>query len=125
MNEEEESDRQGVFHILGEIYLFPHQCYLTYHQCIGFFENVLGFNPSLASELGSKTNIIPWLLERIQSKKHEENRGYAAELLSILLQDNKVNRLELGKKDGIETILKVVSVSIPKLEKRKGVNRLP
>ncbi|KAE9410576.1 DUF1716-domain-containing protein [Gymnopus androsaceus JB14] len=54
LNEEEESDRQGVFHIL-------------------------------------------------------ENRGYAAELLSILLQDNKVNRLELGKKDGIETILKVVS----------------
>ncbi|KAJ4478161.1 Catenin-beta-like protein [Lentinula aciculospora] len=91
LNEEEESDRQGVFHILG------------------FFENVVGFNPSLATDLVSKTNILAWLLERIQWKKHDENRGYAAELLSILLQDNQTNRLELGKKDGIETLLKVVS----------------
>lgn len=58
----------------------------------------------------SKTNILPWLLRRIESKAHDENRGYAAELLSILLQDNKANRIELGKKDGIESILKVVSV---------------
>lgn len=57
-----------------------------------------------------------WLLQRIQSKKHDENRGYAAELLSILLQDNQANRLELGKKDGIETLLKVASVSILDLE---------
>jgi beta-catenin-like protein 1 len=42
---------------------------------------------------------------------HDENRGYAAELLSILLQNNVDNRLELGKKDGVETILKVLSVS--------------
>ncbi|KAJ3736307.1 Catenin-beta-like protein [Lentinula guzmanii] len=91
LNENEESDRQGVFHILG------------------FFENVIGFNPSFATDLVSKTNILAWLLERIQSKKHDENRGYAAELLSILLQNNQPNRLELGKKDGIETLLKVVS----------------
>ncbi|KAJ4001132.1 Catenin-beta-like protein [Lentinula boryana] len=91
LNENEDSDRQGVFHILG------------------FFENVIGFNPSLATDLVSKTNILAWLLERIQSKKHDENRGYAAELLSILLQNNQLNRLELGKKDGIETLLKVVS----------------
>ncbi|KAJ4498699.1 Catenin-beta-like protein [Lentinula lateritia] len=91
LNEDEESDRQGVFHILG------------------FFENVIGFNPSLATDLVLKTNILVWLLQRIQSKKHDENRGYAAELLSILLQDNQANRLELGKKDGIETLLKVAS----------------
>lgn len=54
---------------------------------------------------------MTWLLNRIQSKTHDENRGYAAELLSILLQSNAENRLELGKKDGVETILKVLSVS--------------
>lgn len=54
---------------------------------------------------------MTWLLNRIQSKIHDENRGYAAELLSILLQSNAENRLELGKKDGVETILKVLSVS--------------
>ena len=59
----------------------------------------------------SKTSVLTWLLNRIQSKTHDENRGYAAELLSILLQNNVDNRLELGKKDGVETVLKVLSVS--------------
>ena len=44
---------------------------------------------------------------------HDENRSYAAELLSILLQDNRPNRLELGKKDGVEIMLKVLSVRSP------------
>lgn len=58
----------------------------------------------------SKTKILPWLLTRIQSKTYDENRGYAAELLSILLQNHKETRLELGKQDGVEALLKVVSV---------------
>ncbi|KAJ6485071.1 Catenin-beta-like protein [Mycena vitilis] len=91
LNEAEESDRQGVFHILG------------------IFENVLGFNPELSTQLVAKTSILPWLLTRVQSKTHDENRGYAAELLSILLQNNRANRLELAKKDGVETFLKVLS----------------
>ncbi|KAF9247089.1 Catenin-beta-like protein [Melanogaster broomeanus] len=91
LNETEESDRQGVFHI------------------IGVFENVLGFNPELSVQLVSKTKMMNWLLERIQSKTHDENRSYAAELLSILLQHSTPNRQELGKRDGVEVILKVLS----------------
>ncbi|KAJ7781192.1 Catenin-beta-like protein [Mycena metata] len=91
LNEAEESDRQGIFHVLG------------------IFENVLGFNPELSTQLVAKTSILPWLLTRVQSKTHDENRGYAAELLSILLQNNRPNRLELGKKDGVEIFLKVLS----------------
>ncbi|KAF8640111.1 hypothetical protein AX17_001347 [Amanita inopinata Kibby_2008] len=91
MNEGEEGDKQGVFHVLG------------------IFENLLGSDPALATVLVAKTEILSWLLRRIKSKDHDENRGYAAELLSILLQGNSENRLELGKKDGIETILKVLS----------------
>ncbi|KZT12457.1 DUF1716-domain-containing protein [Laetiporus sulphureus 93-53] len=91
LNEEEESDKQGVFHILG------------------IFENIIGFNADFAPQLVAKTSIIKWLLNRIQSKTHDENRGYAAELLSILLQNNRANRLELGKQDGVEAILKVLS----------------
>lgn len=59
----------------------------------------------------AKTAILDWILKRIQSKTHDENRGYAAELLSILLQNNRSNRLQLAKKDGIEIMLKVLSVS--------------
>lgn len=78
----------------------------------GIFENLLGFNAELSTQLVSKTTILKWLLERIQNKTHEENRGYAAELISILLQNNRENRLAFGKQDGVETCLKVLSVSI-------------
>ncbi|KAF8076448.1 Catenin-beta-like protein [Lyophyllum atratum] len=91
LKESEESDRQGVFHILG------------------IFENILGFNPQLSTRLVEKTTILAWLLNRIQSKTYDENRGYAAELLSILLQDNQVNRQEFGKQDGVEITLKTLS----------------
>jgi beta-catenin-like protein 1 len=91
LNETEESDRQGVFHILG------------------IFENMLGFNPDLSLILVSKTKLMTWLLNRVQSKIHDENRGYSAELLSILLQNNAVNRQDFGKKDGVEIALNVLS----------------
>ncbi|XP_006460303.1 hypothetical protein AGABI2DRAFT_220238 [Agaricus bisporus var. bisporus H97] len=91
VNESEESDRQGVFHILG------------------IFENFLGFNPELSRSPALKSNLMPWLLNRVQAKVHDENRGYAAELLSILLQNDMENRLEFGKNDGVEIILKALS----------------
>ncbi|PCH41028.1 DUF1716-domain-containing protein [Wolfiporia cocos MD-104 SS10] len=91
LNEAEESDRQGVFHILG------------------IFENIIGVNSDYAPQLVAKTSILKWILERIQSKTYDENRGYAAELLSILLQNNRPNRLELGKQDGVEALLKILS----------------
>ncbi|KAF8205017.1 Catenin-beta-like protein [Pholiota molesta] len=91
LNEQEDADRQGVFHVLG------------------IFENMIGFSPSLASDLLSKTKILPWLLNRIQSKIHDENRGYSAELLSILLQNSQSNKLLLGQNDGVEIILKVLA----------------
>ncbi|KAL4075820.1 Catenin-beta-like protein [Scleroderma citrinum] len=91
LNEEEESDRQGIFHIIGA------------------FENILGFNPDLSEKLVVKTKIMSWLLDRIQSKIHDENRCYAAELLSILLQNGSANRQQLGKLDGVEIILKALS----------------
>ncbi|KAI6151882.1 Catenin-beta-like protein [Pisolithus tinctorius] len=91
LNEAEESDRQGVFHI------------------IGVFENVLEFNPDLSENLVAQTKIMNWLLERILWKAHDENRCYAAELLSILLQNSSANREELGKKDGVENMLRALS----------------
>lgn len=90
-NETEEADRQGIFHVLG------------------IFENIVGSNPQMVEQLVSKTDLLSWLLNRVQSKAHDDNRGYAAELLSILLQSSRSNRLELSRKDGIEGLLKVAS----------------
>ena len=71
---------------------------------------MIGINPQLSTHLVSKTTILPWLLKRIEAKNHDGNRGYAAEIVPILV-DNRENKLALGKADGIETILKVLSVS--------------
>ena len=92
LNETEESDRQGVYHTLG------------------IFENTIGFNPSLATALMQKTTILKWLLERLQWKKYDENRGYVAELLPILLQSSQENRLTFGEAKGIDVLLQVLSV---------------
>lgn len=78
---------------------------------IGIFENVLGFNVELSTQLVAKTTILDWVLKRIQTKRYDENQGYAAELLSILLQNNRPNRLKLIEKNGVEIILQVLSVS--------------
>lgn len=83
----------------------------AYFFLIGIFENLLGVKIELSTQLGSKTKIISWLLNRIQSKIHDENRGYSAELLSILLQNNNENRMKLGRIDGLEILLKTLSVS--------------
>lgn len=93
LNEEEEADRLGVFHVLG------------------ILENVLAFNPDISKTLIKKTKTLPWTLNRIQNPVQDDNRGYAAELLSILLQSDRENRLAYGKNDGVEASLKVLSVS--------------
>ncbi|KAG9097018.1 hypothetical protein FRC06_008033 [Ceratobasidium sp. 370] len=92
MDEKEETDRQGVFHTLG------------------IFENVLGSRPALAETLVSTTTIITWLLDRILQKEHDDNRGYAAEVLAILVQSSRSNRLVLSKADGVDIMLRVLSV---------------
>lgn len=91
LNEAEEADRQGIYHVLG------------------IFENFVGSQPPLAERLVLKTKLLPWLLNRTQSKTHDENRSYSAELLSILLQGSQLNRIELGKRDGVEILLNVAS----------------
>ena len=56
---------------------------------LGIMENLLGLEPQLAEKIGLKTDILPWLLKRVQGKEYDSNRGYAAEIISILLQENR------------------------------------
>lgn len=55
---------------------------------------------------------MKWLLARVQGKMHDGNRGYVAELLVILLQNNRDNRAQFAAADGIETLLTVAAVSL-------------
>lgn len=92
LDETEESDRQGVFHILA------------------VFENLLSFMPPLAEQVGTETSLIPWLLKRVVQDEYDSNKQYASEILAILLQDSRPNVLHLLKLDGLEVLLKVLSV---------------
>ncbi|KAJ8655628.1 hypothetical protein O0I10_008717 [Lichtheimia ornata] len=91
LDENEEADRQGVFKILG------------------ILENLLGLDPQLAERIALKTEFLPWLLKRIQTKGYDSNRGYASEILSILLQDSRDIRLKLGELEGIDILLRALS----------------
>lgn len=71
LDEKEETDRQGVFKILG------------------IFENILSLDPKYAEDIALKTDVLPWLLKRLQSKGFDANIAYTSEILSILLQDNR------------------------------------
>lgn len=73
LDESEEADRQGIFKILG------------------IFENLLSLEPTLAKNIALNTNLTPWLLKRIQHKEFDSNRGYASEIISILLQEDHGN----------------------------------
>lgn len=71
LDEKEEADRQGVF------------------KTLGIFENIMSLDPKYAEIIALKTDALPWLLNRIQSKSFDANIAYASEILSILLQENR------------------------------------
>ncbi|KAI8331898.1 Catenin-beta-like protein [Chlamydoabsidia padenii] len=89
LDEKEEADRQGIFKILGIV------------------ENLLSLEPTLAKRMSVDTQLAPWLLKRIQSKEFDSNRGYASEIISILLQENKDARLKFCELDAVDILLRV------------------
>jgi len=56
----------------------------------------------LCSVLGDKTEILNWILTRIQVREFDEVKLYATEILSILLQDSKVNQQKIGKLNALQ-----------------------
>lgn len=92
LNEEEDADRQGVF------------------QTLGVFENLLSFMPPLAAQIGESTSVLDWLLRRIRKEGFDSNKQYAAEVLSILLQNSASNASKMVALEGIDTLLLILSV---------------
>lgn len=94
--QDEESDRTGVYNILG------------------IFENLLSFIPPLAIQVVNTTELLPRLLKRI-AKEHayDSNKQYASEILSILLQEEREVRLKFVELKGLDAVLEAVAVSFP------------
>lgn len=92
LNEDIESDRAGIYHVLSVL------------------EN-LSSRPSITTTLGQKTQFLPWLLSRIRKSEPtvSQNKQYAAEILAIFLQSSSENCTEIISLDGIDTILQLLS----------------
>ncbi|CEH12362.1 Uncharacterized conserved protein [Ceraceosorus bombacis] len=83
----------------------------TIYHMLGALENLLSLKPTLARHLADST-LLGWLLERAARKgKHDQNRGYAAELLAVLVQSQEGNYVcqKLGEKHGIDDVLQLLS----------------
>lgn len=67
---------------------------------------------AIAEKLGLDDQVLSWLLNRIQKKESpvSQNKQYAAEVLAILLQSSQKTRLKLAEKDGVDTLLQLLSV---------------
>ena len=102
LNEDLESDRAGIYHVLGVL------------------EN-LSSRPSIVSTLGKDTQLLSWLLYRIKTPEHivTQNKQYSAEVLAILLQTSSSNRTQLISLNGIDSFLQLLS-PYRKLDPAKG-----
>ena len=102
LNEDIESDRAGIYHVLGVL------------------EN-LSSRPSIVSTISKDTQFLQWLLTRIKipEKTVTQNKQYSAEILAILLQSSVTNRAKLISLDGIDTFLQLLS-SYRKRDPAKG-----
>lgn len=81
---------------------------------MNIFENLLEVKPDLATELCDKTPIMNWLVDRATdlNKPFDDNKLYASEILSILVQTSRENQFTLGKKGAIDKLLQLQNVSI-------------
>lgn len=73
-------------------------------------ENLSSSAP-IAERIGKETAIIDWLLSRIQKPKSfvDQNKQYAAEVLTILLQSSGANRARFAALDGVDSLLQLLS----------------
>ena len=92
LNEDDETDRNGVYHALA---ILENLCSKT----------------SAAERVGKDKKLLKWLLERIQRTEDPitQNKQYSAEILSILSQVAPVNRPQLVKLDAIDTMLQLIA----------------
>ena len=92
LNEANEADRDGVYYVLNVL------------------ENVAS-RTSLAEKIGRDTSVLKWLLERIQKRENPvtQNKTYAAEVLSVILQSTPINRRKVCELDGVDLLLQLLA----------------
>ncbi len=93
LDEDIESDRAGVYHVLSVV------------------ENLCS-QQSIAEDMAIRNDsLLKWLLERIQQKEKRvgQNMQYAAEMLAILLQSSPKTRRKFAEMNGLDALLQLLS----------------
>lgn len=92
LKEDNDEDRNGIYHTLS------------------VFEN-LASQQAVSERVVKETKVLGWLLERIKVKESpvSQNKQYAAEILSILVQSSAQNRKRLIEIDGVDVLLQLLS----------------
>jgi beta-catenin-like protein 1 len=87
-DESDEADASGVYHSLSVI------------------EHLLS-QPTSTDLIGGQATLLKWLLDRIQKpeKPTSQNKQYASEILSILTQSSRPNRIAIAEANGVEIFL--------------------
>jgi len=93
LDEEDEADRNGVYHALSVV------------------ENLCS-RKAVAEQIAKQTSLLVWLIQRAQKKESpvSQNKQYAVELLAILVQSSNKNRKKLAGMDVADTLLQLAAV---------------
>lgn len=92
LNEDDEADRNGVYHAMGVM-------------------ESLCSRASVAERVCKDDKLLKWLLQRIQRKEARitQNKQYAAEILAILAQASTKNRTQLSRQDSVDIMLQLIA----------------
>lgn len=92
LNEEIPEEKQAVFNALGLLENFTEI-----------------FLEETCSIIEEKTDFIEWLIKRMRAKEFDDVQHYASEILSILSQNSRAVQLQIGKIDGINSLLHILA----------------
>eukprot|EP00033_Pygsuia_biforma_P001728 GCRY01001935.1.p1 GENE.GCRY01001935.1~~GCRY01001935.1.p1 ORF type:complete len:512 (-),score=149.70 GCRY01001935.1:438-1973(-) len=75
------------------------------YNMLAVVENLTEDSPAFVDMCLRNEDFLAWLLDRVRVKGFDQNKLYASEVLSILLQDNNLGREKVGALNGIDKLL--------------------
>uniref|UniRef100_A0A1B0D9P9 Beta-catenin-like protein 1 N-terminal domain-containing protein n=1 Tax=Phlebotomus papatasi TaxID=29031 RepID=A0A1B0D9P9_PHLPP len=80
------------------------------HDTLAVFENLMEIKSEVCVEAANQ-GLMQWILKRLKAKlPFDANKLYCSEIMSILIQESKENRLLLGTLDGIDVLLQQLAI---------------
>ncbi|KAG5247214.1 beta-catenin protein [Salix suchowensis] len=85
------------------------------YNTLATVENMIEVEPKVAEMICEKTRVLKWLLAKLKVREFDSNKQYAAEILSILLQNSEANQ----KKEMVENLFDCLCCLLMPLENKE------